>query len=140
MADEQKPFVLGRALHLTADDQVVEETDPAGVKVLAGAGATISPEDVEKYGLDDSYRAVEEEEVAETPANDENPEAVEEAPKPLRGKLPEDFPGFKALEEAGITTYAQVRKAGDLTEIKGIGDATAASIAAALEATPEAEE
>lgn len=42
----------------------------------------------------------------------------------LRGKLPEDFPGKAALEAAGITTYAQLRDAGDVTEIEGIGPAT----------------
>jgi hypothetical protein len=52
-----------------------------------------------------------------------------------RGKLPEDFPGRTALEEAGEATYAKVRKrlaAGTLTEIHGIGEATASSIAEAM--------
>jgi hypothetical protein len=61
-------------------------------------------------------------------------EAKEEAieGKELKGKLPEDFHGRVALEAAGITTYAQLRKAGDLTEIPGIGPATAEKIAEAL--------
>lgn len=49
------------------------------------------------------------------------------------GRLPDGFPGLAALEEAGITTYAGVRKAGDLTEIAGIGEATAEAIKAAME-------
>lgn len=53
-------------------------------------------------------------------------------PVTLKGKLPEDFPGLAALEAAGITTYAQLRKAGDVTEIDGIGPATTAKIHAAL--------
>jgi hypothetical protein len=39
-------------------------------------------------------------------ANAPEPEAAAEEAKPLRGKLPEDFPGGSALAEAGITTYA----------------------------------
>lgn len=134
-----------RRLYLDKDGKVVEHDNPAKASLLVAQGGLLLTEDAAKYGITmgaDGKLAYGEavSEVEPVPANDENPEAVEEAPKPLRGKLPEDFPGFKALEEAGITTYAQVRKAGDLTEIKGIGDATAASIAAALEATPEAEE
>src|SRR5688572_5539093 len=39
-----------------------------------------------------------------------------EEPKPLRGKLPEDFPGGGALEMAGVTTYAGVRRQLDSLE------------------------
>lgn len=56
--------------------------------------------------------------------------------KPKRGKLPEDFPGRAALEANDITTYAQVRKAVEkdqLTELNGIGAATAEKIKAELE-------
>ena len=58
----------------------------------------------------------------------------------MRGPLPEDFPGHAALLDVGITTYAQVRKAGDLTEIAGIGNATAAKIADELAKSGDAEE
>jgi len=51
---------------------------------------------------------------------------------PLKGKLPEGFPGYAALDAAGIHTYAQVRKVDDLTTIDGIGAATAAKIEEAL--------
>ena len=46
-------------------------------------------------------------------------------------QLPEDFPGRAALEEAGEFTPAKIRKrveAGTLTEIPGIGEATAEKI------------
>lgn len=49
-----------------------------------------------------------------------------------QGKLPENFPGHAALAEADINTYAQLRKAGDIKEVPGIGKATAAKIAEAL--------
>lgn len=52
--------------------------------------------------------------------------------KSLQGKLPEDFPGFAALAAADIHTYAQVRNAGEVTAIPGIGDATAGKIAEAM--------
>jgi hypothetical protein len=59
----------------------------------------------------------------------------------LRGKLPEDFPGHAALEAEGITTYAKVRKRlADLTDIPGIGDATAEKISAAMGESSEDEE
>ena len=49
--------------------------------------------------------------------------------KPLSGKLPAEFPGFKELDEAGIHTYAQVRKARkDGDKIPGIGDGIGAQI------------
>lgn len=49
-----------------------------------------------------------------------------------QGPLPDDFPAKAKLEEHGIKTYAQLRKAGDVTELEGIGTATAAKIAEAL--------
>ncbi|HEV8655638.1 MAG TPA: helix-hairpin-helix domain-containing protein [Candidatus Limnocylindria bacterium] len=48
------------------------------------------------------------------------------------GPLPDDFPGRDKLADAGIRTYAQLRDAGDVTEIPGIGEATAKKIADAL--------
>lgn len=55
-----------------------------------------------------------------------------DAPKLLQGKLPDDFPGLAALDAAGIHTYAQLRNAGDVTKIAGIGEATAAKIDEAM--------
>jgi hypothetical protein len=60
-----------------------------------------------------------------------------EVPEELKGKLPEDFPGYAALVDAGIHTYAQLRKAGDITEVPGIRKATAAKIAEAIAVAPE---
>src|SRR5688572_2981109 len=54
----------------------------------------------------------------------------------LKGKLPEDFPGHTALEAAGLTSYAKVRKQLDsLEEIEGIGPATADKIREAMGAS-----
>lgn len=63
-------------------------------------------------------------------------------PKPLRGKLPEDFPGLSSLDAAGVTTYAGVRKQlGKLEKIEGIGPATADKIREAMnESSAEEEE
>lgn len=66
----------------------------------------------------------------------------EEVEQPtLKGKLPEDFPGHGALEEAGITSYAGVRKSLDsLEDVDGIGPATAERIREAMGESPEEQE
>lgn len=62
-------------------------------------------------------------------------EAARKAPKPLTGKLPEDFPGFAALVEAGIHTYAQILKArAEGVKIPNIGDVIGGQIDQALAA------
>lgn len=58
------------------------------------------------------------------------------APSHASGHLPEGFPGLASLEAAGEATFAKVRArvaAGTLEDIDGIGESTAAKIAAALE-------
>ena len=89
--------------------------------------------------------APENSEAADTaPSGQSSDEGVEQAEEmgedvgasvsaPKQGKLPEDFPGHAALAEAGINTFGQLRKAGDVTEIEGIGPATAKKIEEALE-------
>ncbi len=57
-----------------------------------------------------------------------------EKPAELKGPLPEDFPGLKALADFDppVKTYAQLRKAqkdGSWTHIPGIGEATNKQIA-----------
>lgn len=52
-----------------------------------------------------------------------------------RGKLPDDFPGRAALDEAGLGTYAKVRKSierDELKDVSGIGPATVEKIEAEL--------
>lgn len=67
---------------------------------------------------------------------------AEEVEQPtLKGKLPEDFPGHSALDEAGLTTYAKVRKSLDsLEDVDGIGPATAEKIREAMGESSEEEE
>mgnify|MGYP003577716263 CR=1 FL=1 len=132
-----KTFIINRNLHLDADDKVVEESDPAGRKVLGGKGKAFYEEEAKHYGLDESHRLVDEPKEVETVEAEEKPVGEIEVPEELKGKLPEDFPGHAALSEAGINTFAQLRKAGDVTEISGIGPATAAKIAERLAVEPE---
>jgi hypothetical protein len=74
--------------------------------------------------------------IKETSAEEEQPSTPQ-----LRGKLPPDFPGHAALEAEGITTYAKLRKRlADLTDIPGIGAATAEKITAAMNESSEDEE
>ncbi len=49
-----------------------------------------------------------------------------------KGPLPDDFPGLTALRDADLDTYGKVRAYGDVTDVPGIGAATAAKIKAAL--------
>lgn len=67
------------------------------------------------------------------------------APEALKGRLPEDFPGYAALAaaEPPIHTYKQLNKAiADGVKIPGIGDSTLAKInevlaAGVVEEAPE---
>lgn len=111
-------FIAEDDIFIDAEGKVVDKKD-AQTK-LASKGARVSPEDVEKYGLKKSAPA-------------------------LRGKLPEDFPGLAALEEAGLTTYAKVRKHLDKFDteegkITGVGPATVEKIRTAMNESSEAEE
>jgi hypothetical protein len=65
--------------------------------------------------------------------------------KPLRGPLPDDFPGHGSLVAAGLTTYAKVRKHLDKFEtedgkVDGVGPATVEKIRDALNQSSEDEE
>lgn len=104
MTEEQvQAFCANNGISVSAPGQPLHVLDP-----------TELPSSVREFVNDDgSYKGVSES-------------------KPLRGKLPEDFPGHAALEAAGITTYTQLRNAGDVTEIDGIGPATAEKIGEAL--------
>lgn len=55
-----EPFILNRALYTDASRSLVlEEGDARAAFVIGGAGSTIYPEDVIRFGLDDSHRLVE---------------------------------------------------------------------------------
>lgn len=149
----KKTFILARALHLTKDEKMVEESDPAGVKVLGGKGYAMYEEEAKHYGLDESHRFVEEskeepkaEESAKAEATAVEPEKEDNKPaEELKGKLPDDFPGKAALDEADppVHTYNQVRKHladGTLIDIPGIGKATAQKIEEALSQAPDEKE
>lgn len=60
-------------------------------------------------------------------------DAATTATEPATDLLPDDFPGRAALQRAGITRLSQAREHADLTEIDGIGDATAEQISERLD-------
>lgn len=93
----------------------------ADQKAAADAAVTAA-EQAEAQKAVDAEAADEKEDAAEAPKTNGS----------KSGPLPDDFPGVTALRDAGIKTYAQLRAAGDVTQIPGIGDATAAKIKAAL--------
>lgn len=136
----KKTFILNRTLNLDKDGKVVEDTDVRSVKRLGGPGSAFYEEEAAKYGLNDSHRLVEEQPQPEpqpapapapAPEPEPEPEPVTE-PLTATDELPEDFPGRKALIEAGITTLSQVRQLENVTDIPGIGEVKAAQIAEAL--------
>lgn len=111
-------YRLTERLFVNADkSQVVEAGSAEAAYLLGGPGAEISEADVDKYGL-----------LASGP---DIPD-IAEAPSVIQGKLPPEFPGYAWLVESGITTYAKLRKVGDVTTVSGIGKATAQKIAEAL--------
>lgn len=132
----EKRYFLTERLYLNADKTaVLKEGEPGAAYLFGGVGAEVSAEDVEKYGLKQITEEVPPITTSEAPQPEpkEAESGDEDAGATLKGKLPEDFPGYTALTEAGITTYAKLRKAGELTEIPGIGKATAQKITEALE-------
>jgi hypothetical protein len=58
-----KPFILNRPLYTDeTKTKVLEEGDPEAAFVIGGKGSTVPPDEVEKYGLDESHRLIEEDE------------------------------------------------------------------------------
>lgn len=117
-----------RRLYLSADKEVVvEEGDRRAAFLFATPGYEVLAGDVERYGLAvDDGRIVlpgapttrEPEEVAEVEV-----EAAKDPP------LPDDLPAREELLATGITTLDEVASHPDLTQVDGIGRATAAKIA-----------
>lgn len=114
---EMAPAAQGR------DGEAASTSGPNDPTPLTGVAADEDPLGISTGRVSSS----EETETAATEAKSED--------KPKQGKLPEDFPGHAALADNDITTYAQARKAAErdqLTEMNGIGPATAERIKAEL--------
>lgn len=63
------------------------------------------------------------------PALDDALRAIVEAGKSFADdRLPDGFPGRKALERAGVTTFTQLSELDDLRAVKGVGPKTAAAV------------
>jgi hypothetical protein len=105
--------------------------DAKEISAIAGQPADLStkiPEDATRPTVDQAIETL-------LPPTQETQDAEDDGGKSLRGKLPEDFPGYAAFVAAGHTTYAKVRRlrdGGKLTSVSGIGDATAAQVEEAL--------
>jgi hypothetical protein len=100
---------------------------PADRRVNVGPGSVAGP-DADFVPVSESEPTVEK---FEGQGVDETSAALKQ------GHLPEDFPGYAALQEAGEATYAKVRRRiveGTLTEVSGIGESTASKIEEAMAA------
>ena len=112
---KRKMFKLDKRTYTNATwDKVVPETSPEAAFLVGGEGAEIDEAVAAKLGLTTKDASADTED------------------KALSGPLPDDFPGRSALADAGINTYAQLRKVDDVTDLPGVGPATAAKIAEAL--------
>lgn len=113
------PFELDRKLWYTADkNSVVEDGDPKAAFLLGNVGYRISDEEAERLGL---KKESAKENKRFTPAENKGSD-----------NLPNDFPAYSILIDAGYSTYTAVRNVDDLTAIDGIGSVTAKKIENAL--------
>lgn len=120
-------LVADRRLCVTADrSEVVEEGDVRAAWLLASEGRTIGPSDVERYGLSVKSGKVVIGGVKQTAPSENKMVAASE--NKARENLPEDIPGREALLAAGVESIGDLERVEDLTEIVGIGRATAAKI------------
>lgn len=125
-------MIADRRLCLTADrSEIVEESDPRASWLLVAAGRQIGAGDVARYGLvmvDGRVVAGGQKQAAKPEdkmmAAPENKSAV---------GLPDDIPGREQLLAAGVLSLDDVAAMEDLTDVDGIGKATAAKILAYLE-------
>lgn len=104
---------------------------------LVGSESTASVDAAMKQTDDRVLEATREESPLTSDLRSQSPESpTSDDGGKARGHLPEGFPGLVALEAAGEATYAKVRarvEAGTLTQIEGVGDATAEKIKEALD-------
>lgn len=105
-------------------DEIPEVVDESTIAPAASESSEIVDEE--------PTLVVDESSVVEHQESGAEPLSEDEEPAELKGKLPDDFAGHSALDAAGIHTYGQLRKVDDLTEIAGIGEATALKIREAL--------
>lgn len=124
-------MVSDRRLYLTADkSEVVEDGDPRAAFLFANEGYELSAAIVERYGLTAADgKVVLSGATAPEPRNHEEEVGGDSDEGEATPELPADIPGHDELVAANLTTIEAVAAHEDLTEIDGIGKATAARIA-----------
>lgn len=143
-AEEIRGFCLNNGVNVTPIGTPLKVMDvsqvPASVREFLNENGTYKGDDTPEAKDPRHEESKGELDADETAVRKQPMDTLEDVKKkeaeidadPKKGKLPEDFPGRAALEANGITTYAQLRKAGDVTSLIGIGPATAEKIDAAL--------
>ena len=104
-----------------AERQAAEEAEAEAAEVEQAEEVDEADEDEEAPAEGEAEAASDETDTDEAADTDEE------------SGFPEDFPLASRLEDAGITTLAELREVDDLTTIKGIGPAYAEQITEALE-------
>lgn len=85
LAQGESGFVADRNIYLDKDGNVVEEDNPAQVRQLVGKGGSLSPADVEKYGLGKKKKKAEEK-AEEAQATEEPVDGGKKASSPSANK------------------------------------------------------
>ncbi len=126
------PTTLGELSGLADLRREMEETEEAEEEASLEEESTAA-EDTEAEATEDEEQADEEETASETDA-DEEAEATSEDESAFdeTSGFPENFPRVSRLENAGVTTLAELREVDDLTDLDGIGSSYAEDISDGL--------
>jgi len=114
------------------------EVKPIVVESTAADGYNVRKTDADLARIAETERQVKRRKVQPTATQGRAPDTT--AQRTITGQqstvrtgaLPEDFPGYDALREAGIGTYETLRETGDIASVKGIGKAPESKIREAL--------
>lgn len=135
---EELGFPQTKKAKQAAQTQTTNQTSKAGDSTsTAGGGGRDSGADATAGSATDSGAGADAGSNGDAQADGDATEGVSSGEGGTADVIPEDFPGAKALQAAGVTTLTQVRGMDEkaLVDLKDIGTATAARIIEAAKAS-----